>query len=556
MTPRRAPQRQSPPRPVHPATGPVDRVADAPPLAAHRALTHPLWLVALALLVVNDHLLKGAELLPVAVTGKLSDFAGLLVAPVVVCAALLVRSRAAIAAVHLLVAAVFAGINVSPAFAAAFEGLMAWTLIPWSIYVDPSDLVALPMLWVSWAMLVPAMERRATSPVFVRSLALGVGALACMATSPPPGPGPDPGPPGEFVPWIQGNLGVANDGDEAVVLRVRHLKDSVWLDCGLVLANPQHALSRELFGPAEVWIVDPGRVSPIASRREWSGGERCDAFLVDGTDLAMRVLAVDLDVLFSTEFPSTAADADAARTIHVGASEGGWGEHAAVHPAPGLVEPLAAPGCELADEADSLAWSELPAQGWWTLDGVTVAPDGCVALDLRAGSAATRWFLCVPAGAFPFDVGEEILISPLLLGHSLQPIEGVELATDAERLRLARGEDAVVFGPQTMELRQNTDCALSHDACGDLVRPLELVVDLGAVMPSTLRTGERLELGVGEALYLVRAMDIPLGDADCLPDDLTSTRLVETVFVRSAPDSPPSQDPVAEDESSDADPQE
>ena len=520
-----------------PRFAPISQVGTRP-LAPERALLHPLWLVAVTVLLVNDHLLKGAEVLPMALTGKLSDFAGLLVAPVVLCAVARVRSRALIAAAHVLIGAVFAGINISPAFAGAFEGLMALTPTPWSIFVDPTDVVALPMLLVSWRVLVPAMGREVSSPVFAQSIALGVGALACMATSPPPpNPPPTVTPPGEFTPWIWGNIGVANDSDESMVLRVRRLKETVFLDCGLVLANPEHALSRELFGPAEVWIVEPGRISPLESWRAWDGGT-CDAFLVDGSDLPMRVVALDLEEYWSAEFPSTTDAADESRTIHAGSAEGGWDDHPVLHPAPGLLEPLAAPGCEIPDESLGLAWSELPAQGWWTLEGVTVAPDGCVALDLEASGAQTRWFLCIPAGAFPFELGEDILISPLQLGHSLQSIDGVELATDAERLRVARGEDTVVIGLQATELRQIADCNLSHDACGSLVRPLELVVDTGAGAPETVRAGESLTVGEGETVFLVRAMDIPLGDGACLPDDLPSTRLVETVFVRMAPDTP------------------
>ena len=36
-----------------------------------RGLTHPAWWVCLALLLLNDHVLKGAGLLPGVVTGKL-----------------------------------------------------------------------------------------------------------------------------------------------------------------------------------------------------------------------------------------------------------------------------------------------------------------------------------------------------------------------------------------------------------------------------------------------------------------------------------------------------
>ena len=53
-------------------------------------LGHPIWWGALALLPVNDNLLKGRGVVPGWLTGKLSDFAFLVVAPVV-CAALLPR---------------------------------------------------------------------------------------------------------------------------------------------------------------------------------------------------------------------------------------------------------------------------------------------------------------------------------------------------------------------------------------------------------------------------------------------------------------------------------
>src|SRR5262245_28812425 len=64
----------------------VSRSTDPPRSARFAVLLHPLFLCALALLLVNDHLLKGAGILPGAITGKLSDLAGLIVAPVLVAA--------------------------------------------------------------------------------------------------------------------------------------------------------------------------------------------------------------------------------------------------------------------------------------------------------------------------------------------------------------------------------------------------------------------------------------------------------------------------------------
>ena len=45
------------------------------------AIRHPLWWLMLVVLVVNDFVLKGSGLLPSIITGKLSDFAGLMVFP-------------------------------------------------------------------------------------------------------------------------------------------------------------------------------------------------------------------------------------------------------------------------------------------------------------------------------------------------------------------------------------------------------------------------------------------------------------------------------------------
>src|SRR5690242_20127817 len=50
------------------------------------ALLHPLPLAAVAVLAINDHLLKGAGVLPGWLTGKLSDIAGLFFFPLLLTA--------------------------------------------------------------------------------------------------------------------------------------------------------------------------------------------------------------------------------------------------------------------------------------------------------------------------------------------------------------------------------------------------------------------------------------------------------------------------------------
>src|SRR5262249_44432256 len=108
------------------------------------ALAHPLWWASLALLVVNDHVLKGAGILPSQVTGKLSDFAGMIVAPPLLARIVGVRSRRGMLACAALVAVVFSALKVCAPLA---EAVTAWTGrwgIPCRIWRDPWDLMAVP----------------------------------------------------------------------------------------------------------------------------------------------------------------------------------------------------------------------------------------------------------------------------------------------------------------------------------------------------------------------------------------------------------------------------
>ena len=169
-------------------------------------LTRPVPLAAAATLAVNDHLLKGAGLLPATVTGKLSDVAGLLVAGIAaVCLARGLATavtgrlprrdgRVAVAAL-VAVAAGFGALKLWPAFNQALTGV-------WGVNVlDPTDLWALPMLAVGFLWLRDreaaagdvVMPRR-----FVTAVAL-LGVLLVCAATPAPPPVPPPPRPGWVV---------------------------------------------------------------------------------------------------------------------------------------------------------------------------------------------------------------------------------------------------------------------------------------------------------------------------------------------------------------------
>ncbi|MEV6487344.1 hypothetical protein AB0M20_01710 [Actinoplanes sp. NPDC051633] len=105
---------------------------------------HPVTVVALLVLVVNDHVLKGAY--PGVVTGKLSDAAGLVLAPPLL--ALLVRRPAA---ALWSVAVGFSLVKSSGYAAALASGL--WSVVhgPSSVIrADWTDLLTLPFLGVAW----------------------------------------------------------------------------------------------------------------------------------------------------------------------------------------------------------------------------------------------------------------------------------------------------------------------------------------------------------------------------------------------------------------------
>jgi hypothetical protein len=158
-------------------------------------LAHPVTCVAVLLLLVNDHVLKAAY--GTWWTGKLSDVAGLLVAPPLLAVAAACAGRAApprrLVGVPVLVVGVgFAVVKSTAAGAAVASG--AWSLLAGSSLVrqDPTDLLALPVLGLALLVGRHAAEvarqpepeparRRPVPPRWVLVLPLAV--LATVATS-------------------------------------------------------------------------------------------------------------------------------------------------------------------------------------------------------------------------------------------------------------------------------------------------------------------------------------------------------------------------------------
>ena len=153
--------------------------------ASLTALASPPSLAAIALLLVNDHLLK--ELWPSFLTGKLSDFAGLYFAPFVVLAVIFAiplgplhakPSRTALIA-YLAIATCFAALKLADATAAPLLAFASTVGFPVVITRDPTDLAALSILPLSYA----TWRARVGAPAVRPRRLLRVGILAVAALS-------------------------------------------------------------------------------------------------------------------------------------------------------------------------------------------------------------------------------------------------------------------------------------------------------------------------------------------------------------------------------------
>jgi hypothetical protein len=187
------------------------------------ALLHPIALGALALLLVNDHVLKATW--PGLWTGKLSDVAALIVGPVAVAALwqVIVRGRSvagrarslppAEAVIALGFGAIFVAVKFDPAANEAYArvvGALGWPVAAAGDLIagravqalglaptvlDPGDLVVLPAVLVGWWLAagapplgrttprVPSWTARSGVRSATRIAALGLALFALAATS-------------------------------------------------------------------------------------------------------------------------------------------------------------------------------------------------------------------------------------------------------------------------------------------------------------------------------------------------------------------------------------
>lgn len=152
-----------------------------------RELARPLPLFAVALLALNDHVLKHAHVLPGWLTGKLSDVAGLFFFPIFLFAlahGVLGEPRAERRVVRASMLAgvtvlVFVGIKLVPSLNELVGRVLG------TIALDATDLVACPLAAASVVYLRSAPRPGGERGELARRLAVVLTALASMATAAP-----------------------------------------------------------------------------------------------------------------------------------------------------------------------------------------------------------------------------------------------------------------------------------------------------------------------------------------------------------------------------------
>lgn len=538
-----------------------------PELRPARALLSPTWLGALAVLGLNDHLFKGAGVLPGGLTGKLSDVAGMIVAPVLLAALLGVQSRRGLLLCHIAVGLVFSLINLSPACADAWSWLMGLVGFPWAITVDPTDLLTLPALALGWRALVPAMRERAAEspvPMFRRPRpaeagAAALGTLLCVATSrgdeggewgdegwlPPPDTGWDTGDSGWYEP-ITADVYLHNSsGEQTISVRVRELRPDVQIDCFNVESEPGVLFSEPLFGEGVTWTLPP--LTNVPARQIGITPERqCYAIEVSSDTLDPTILfwkAGDLGINTidgqhpgsEAYFPGAvvlAVDPDGTTSITESLAD--------IHyPRTAPAENAVFPG----SDAARVAWSA-PPSGVHQITELELGGDGCAAFTFDGG-AEPRFYLCTPLTELPFAVDQWVDVIDLgdTLSLRLTPAPGDPTPVPDVQLAVSRGQFLPNFADFNIAAKPMFVDKLGPDPiCGTVAQPQEISLDFAGTV-SELAAGESVTLDDGAftlTLHAVHAERRIILDPDCAegPDVLGDDLEIAAVWAPTPPPMP------------------
>jgi hypothetical protein len=517
------------------------------PLRPTRALLHPLWLVGLAVLVLNDHVLKGSGILPGVITGKLSDLAGLVVAPTLLAALVRVRGPRGWILSHVAVGLVFSAIQLSATAATLWSGAMAAVGFPWVITRDPTDLLALPALalsaWGSYEAMrrpAPGSARRA-----VELVAAGTGLLCCAATSPPP---TEP-----FREPLDTDVYVHNAGTESLVVRMRALSSEIELDCNAVAEDPGRLVTEPLFGTSESFLLEPNQNFGLRTNGWWwSEGDTEGEFDEDGNPVERDCYAVLLDVdglppavafwmlgsIPEHQVPAVGEeDGDPRGRIELvpSGNPDTLGSYEAMGDDVLHLVPDAAPpvddACAAQSDTGRIEWSE-PPTGTWELLAVDLGVDGCFSLGLGTRDAEgvvvqeTRWYLCTPLSELPFEPGRMVYVSATDDEAMLVTVDELVDQPTVE-LQASRGTTfSTFYGAQVAAVPEFECGYVVGPSCGTVTRATSVTAGGGSFEVFELGPGERNTItddaGVQLTVALAHAEERAALDPECAegPDQL------------------------------------
>lgn len=267
------------PRNIYP-----DEQLHTPARSCHGARVPGLFWIALALLIVNDHVLKGSGWAPAWLSGKLSDVAGLIVAPLLLCALLRLRTPRACALAFAAVALPFLAVKLDARCAQAVSDWLTAAGVPSKIWADPGDLLALSVLPFGFRLAlrgvpldVPPDLRVPAGLDWLQRAGLAVACIACVATS------WDLPEPLEMRPPF-----VINWTRLPVELEISARAD---LACGPTDAGPQDPGLQ--LPPARTVLLEPGEIAPVLRGDPASAADpaqgcgRADIAVVDGSERIM-----------------------------------------------------------------------------------------------------------------------------------------------------------------------------------------------------------------------------------------------------------------------------
>ena len=233
---------------------------------------------ALVVLVANDYWLKHSQLVPGWLTGKLSDFAGLIVAPVVLASLTRARSSRARLACIAVVAVVFASFELFPSWVHAAESVAigGHRLRMWP---DVTDLLALAVLPLTWRVMMRSSELplRLGAPLVHRT-GIALACLACVATST------------AELPPLRTPL-IVNKSHADITVTARRYLGAV--DCIGQASNPSEPQLQDAapvasdFGPPVTVTIEPADLMELGSASETPS---CGAYWISAPGLADLII--------------------------------------------------------------------------------------------------------------------------------------------------------------------------------------------------------------------------------------------------------------------------